>query len=64
MAEQNISTDPQPRKLNKISPVIFVFLLLILISLVTVYIREQKAIRTVQQLIAAQVSTSHFSYQG
>jgi len=54
MVDQNTSNDAQPRKTNKISLAILIFLTVIVIGLITTYILEQKEIKTARQLTAAQ----------
>ena len=54
MVDQNTSNDAQPRKTNKISLAILIFLTVIVIGLITTYILEQKEIKTARQLAAAQ----------
>src|SRR6266498_2092244 len=54
MADQPVSNEAQPKKSNKISLAILIFLILVLIGFITVYIRERKEIKTAQRLATAQ----------
>ncbi len=54
MEEQNKSSTPQSRKLNKASLAMFILLILILVPLATSYFRNQKEAKISQQLADAQ----------